>query len=250
MLADSAPMESIDVLGIPVAKLTVAGARREIAGLLEAPGPSLCVYVNAHSINLAHADAAYRSVVLGADLVLGDGAGVAIAARIGGDRLPANLNGSDFNPVILEEAAAQGRSVYFLGAKAGVAERAARALCQRIPGLTVAGTHDGYFDDDEAVIAEIKRSEASVLMVALGNPRQELWLHQNLAATGATLGVGVGAFFDFSAGEVSRAPAWMNRAGIEWMYRLAQEPRRLWRRYVVGNPMFLWRVLRRRFARR
>jgi exopolysaccharide biosynthesis WecB/TagA/CpsF family protein len=181
--------------------------------------------------------------------VLGDGAGIAIAARVQGDRFPANLNGSDFNPVILEEAAARGWPVYFLGARPGVAERAADGLRRRINALDIAGLHDGYFQDNDAVVAAIKASGASVVMVAMGNPRQELWLRDHLDETGARLGVGVGAFFDFSAGQVRRAPAWMNRMGIEWLYRLAQEPARMWRRYIVGNPVFLWRVFVARLTR-
>ncbi|MFN2594231.1 MAG: WecB/TagA/CpsF family glycosyltransferase [Actinomycetota bacterium] len=250
MLADFALVERIDILGIPVAKLTPEQARAEVVRLHQDEHPALCVYVNAHSINLAQRDAEYRRSLLDADLVLGDGAGIAIAARAQGDRFPANLNGSDFNPVILEEAAAHGWSVYFLGARPGVAERAAAALKVRIPDLTVVGTNDGYFTDDDAVVQDVQRSGASVVMVAMGNPRQELWLKDHLGGSGARLGVGVGAFFDFSAGEVSRAPEWMNRIGIEWIYRLAQEPKRMWRRYILGNPLFLGRILVARFRHR
>lgn len=243
-------METIDVLGIPVGRLSVDEARAQVVSLHEDPEPSLCVYVNAHSINLAHNDREYRNVLIGADLVLPDGAGVAIAARMQGERFPANLNGSDFNPVILEEAARDGWPTFLLGARQGVAERAAAVLRSRIPGLDICGTHDGYFSDDAAIVQAIRSAGASLLMVAMGNPKQELWLRDHLAATGARLGVGVGAFLDFSAGHVPRAPGWMNRLGIEWLYRLAQEPRRMWRRYIIGNPIFLWRVVTARFKRR
>ncbi|MEA2476149.1 MAG: hypothetical protein QOC87_348 [Actinomycetota bacterium] len=249
MLADSAPVECIDVLGVPVARLTLAEAQAAVVRLHDAPGPALCAYVNAHSVNLAHRDEAYRAVLRSADLVLGDGAGIAIAARVQGDRLPANLNGSDFNPVILQEAASRGWPVFLLGARPGVAERAADALRGRIGALDIVGVHDGYFEDDHAIVGGIKASGASVVMVAMGNPRQELWLRDHLAATGVRLGVGVGAFFDFSAGHVRRAPTWMNRMGIEWIYRLTQEPARMWRRYILGNPVFLWRVLVARLTR-
>lgn len=233
------------MLGVPVARLTAAAARQEVVRLYERDRPALVAYANAHTLNLASRDSGYRDVLRTADIVLNDGAGLAMAGRIFGRPFPENLNGSDFNPAILEEAAAHGWPVFFLGAKPGVAEEAARRLCMRIPGLVVAGTHDGYFAPSESaeVARSIAETGAGVLMVAMGNPLQETWLNRHLEATGARLGVGVGAFLDFAAGAVPRAPAWMNKLGIEWVYRLAQEPRRMWRRYVLGNPLFLARVL-------
>ncbi len=129
-----------------------------------------------------------------------------------------------------------------------VAERAAQRLSERIAGLRVVGTQHGFFTDGEtdAVVERVRASGASVLMVALGQPRQEQWLVRHLQRTGARVGLGVGGFLDFSAGAAPRAPAWMNRAGLEWTYRLAQEPRRLARRYLIGNPVFLARTLRPR----
>lgn len=241
-------METVEVLGVPVARLTAAAARHEVVRLYERDRPALVAYANAHTLNLASRDSGYREVLRGADIVLNDGAGLAIAGRIFGRPFPENLNGSDFNPAILEEAAAHRWPVFFLGAKPGVADEAAARLTSRIPGLLVVGTRDGYFAPSEsgAVAAEIAATGTGVLMVAMGNPLQEMWLNRHLEATGARLGVGVGAFLDFTAGVVPRAPAWMNRLGIEWLYRLLLEPRRMWRRYVLGNPLFLARVLRQR----
>lgn len=242
---------TIDVLGIPVAKLTPDAALAEISWIHDNDVPSLVAYANAHTLNLASTDPAYKQVLLRAPIVLNDGSGIAIAARMNGDRFPANLNGSDFNPLILGLAAERSWPVYFLGARQGVAERAAQAMKARYPALQVAGCRDGYWAPHQhgSVAAAIRAAGASVVMAALGNPLQEKWLDAHLPATGARIGVGVGAFFDFAAGEVPRAPAWMNRAGIEWVFRLAQEPRRLWRRYVVGNPVFLARVLWARLQR-
>lgn len=236
------------MLGVPVARLTAAAARQELVRLYEQDRPALVAYANAHTLNLASSDSGYRAVLQGADIVLNDGAGLDIAGRLFGRPFPENLNGSDFNPKILEEAAAQGWPVFFLGAKPGVADDAASALSERIPGLDVVGTRDGYFAPSESgeVARAIAATGAGVLMVAMGNPLQEMWLSRHLDATGARLGIGVGAFLDFSAGVVPRAPAWMNRLWLEWLYRLLQEPRRMWRRYVLGNPLFLLRVLRAR----
>lgn len=236
----------IDLLGIPVVKAAPGDALQAVERLAERSAPALVAYVNAHTLNLAHGDPGYHALLRSVALVLNDGVGVSLAARMKRDRFPANLNGSDLNPMILELAARRGWSVYFLGAAPGVAEEAARRMTDKIPGLVVAGTRDGYFSraDDSAVAAAIKDTGAEVVMVAMGNPLQEKWLEANLAATGARLGVGVGAFFDFAAARVVRAPAWVNKIGLEWVWRLLQEPGRLWRRYVVGNPLFLWRAAR------
>ncbi len=246
------PMErgfpTIEVLGVHVAKLHPPQALAEIERIHDRSAPELVAYANAHTLNLAASDPSYKEILRSAAIVLNDGAGIALAARLKGERFPANLNGSDLNPLILGLAASNGWPVFLLGAKPGVAERAAAAMKARYPALDVAGARDGYWrpGTDAAVAAAIRATGASVLMAALGNPLQERWLAEYLAATGARLGIGVGAFFDFAAGEVARAPAWMNRLGIEWIFRLLQEPRRLWRRYIVGNPLFLARVLHAR----
>jgi exopolysaccharide biosynthesis WecB/TagA/CpsF family protein len=244
-------LPSIEILGIPIACIDASEALMEIERLQERPSPALVAYVNAHSINLASKYPSYRDILVGSDLNLNDGSGVALAARIHGRRFKENLNGSDLNGDILRLASRLGWSVYLLGAAEGVAERAARRLRTQIDGLDIVGTHPGYWHEGAAndVAAAIRASGADLVMVAMGNPRQEEWLAAHLESTGARVGVGVGAFFDFAAGTVPRSPAWMNKFGVEWMWRLAQEPRRLWRRYIVGNPVFLARVVKSRVAR-
>jgi exopolysaccharide biosynthesis WecB/TagA/CpsF family protein len=239
---------TITTLGVPVARLERATALHEIERLYHAPQAATVAYVNAHTLNLAYRSDALRAALTGAHLVLNDGIGLAIAARLRGDRFPENLNGSDFTPDVLSLAADRGWPVYMLGGRQGVAEEAARRLQRRIAGLEIAGCSHGYFPDDQTseVVARIRASGCGVLLVAMGNPQQELWLARHLRDSGARLGMGVGAFLDFSAGRVPRAPAWMNRAGCEWVYRLLHEPRRLARRYLVGNPLFLARVIRER----
>lgn len=208
----------------------------------------LC-YVNAHSLNLAYGDDGYRDVISRADLVLNDGIGLDLAARMRGRRFPENLNGSDFTHRLLALAAAEGWRVYLYGGQPGVAAAARDRLCAAIDGLEIVGVCDGYSDKSDAEIAAgIRAARADAVIVALGQPKQELWLDAHLAATGCHLGVGVGAYLDFVSGRVPRAPLWMNRMGIEWLFRLAQEPGRMWRRYVVGNPLFLWRAWQLRTA--
>jgi exopolysaccharide biosynthesis WecB/TagA/CpsF family protein len=245
-----AHIPTITVLGLPLARLDLPAALAEVERCHLEEAPALVAFANAHTLVLARHDAEYRKVLQRASLLLNDGAGVGLAARVQGRRFPANLNGSDFNLELLKLAARRHWRVFLLGARPGVAPRAAQRLTVKIRGLTIAGTQDGYFPavETERVLATIRDSRADVLLVAMGNPLQELWLARHLPATGARLGLGVGAFLDFSAGAVRRAPAWMNRAGIEWLYRLAQEPRRLLRRYTVENAEFLWRIAAERLA--
>ena len=247
-----ADIPRIEISGVPVARLTPRAALDVIEELAGTAPPVMVAHVNVHTLNLAVADDPYRELLRSADIVLNDGKGIMLGARLLGTAFPADLNGNFFSPLLLELAAGRGWPTYFLGARPGVAERAAEIVTGRIPGLTVAGARDGYFaaDEEEEVAATIRASGAKVVLVGLGNPRQERWLARWLGSTGALIGSGVGAFFDFQTGEVARAPDWMNRMGLEWVHRLAKEPRRMWHRYLVGNPRFLWRVARERQASR
>ena len=243
---------TIEILGVPLVRLTAEEALDAIERLAGSDAPVFVAHANAYTLNSAAGDASYGDVLRRADLVLNDGKGVMLAARLLGDRFPSDLNGNFFTPLLLRRAAELQWPVYFLGAKPGVAAAAAGRLTESIPGLRVSGVHDGYFAPTEldGVVAGIRDSGAQLLLVALGNPAQERWLDEHLGPTGARVGVGVGAFFDFQTGTIPRAPAWMNRLGLEWVHRLVLEPRRMWRRYLVGNPLFLMRVLRSRFGRK
>jgi exopolysaccharide biosynthesis WecB/TagA/CpsF family protein len=223
----------------------MASGDEVLSALRTAPSlrPRHLCYVNAHSLNLAYRDNEYHGVLSRADLVLNDGIGLQIAARMQGKRFSENLNGSDFTLRLLHLSAHEGWSVYLYGGQPGVAEAARDRLCASIDGLNIVGACHGYMrEPDEAIARRIRRAGADVVIVALGQPAQELWLDNHLASTGCHLGLGVGAFLDFVSGRVVRAPGWMNRFGIEWMFRLVNEPGRLWRRYIVGNPVFLWRA--------
>jgi exopolysaccharide biosynthesis WecB/TagA/CpsF family protein len=240
------------MFGIEFARLDAAAALDRIEELAEAEPPVFVAHANVHTVNLAHDDGAYRTALQDADLVLNDGKGVMMGAAILGTPFPEDLNGNFFTPLLLRRAAERGWSVFFYGARPGVAERAAAELRRELPDLDIVGVRDGFTPpgQEEELLQAIRDSGAALLLVGLGNPRQELWLHRYLDKTGARIGSGVGAFFDFQAGAIRRAPEWMNRCGMEWLYRLMLEPGRLWHRYVVGNPAFLWRVVRERWAAR
>jgi len=202
-------------------------------------------FVNAHCINVMAGDAAYGRALATADLVLPDGAGIELALRLKGIRLAENLNGTDFVPRLARAAAEAGKSVFLFGGQPGIAEAAAAELVDRAPGLRIAGTHHGFGSEpDAAIVARINASGADIVLVALGVPAQDTWLARNAADLAAPVTLGVGACFDFLAGRVSRAPRVLRRARLEWIWRLAQEPRRLAPRYLLGNPAFVLRSLR------
>lgn len=237
---------TIDILGVPIARLGLRDALVQVERLFEDEDPGFVAHVNAHTLNLAYRDPDYRAALRRAHLVLNDGKGVMLAARILGARFPQDLNGNFFGPHLLGLAARRRWPTFFLGSAPGVAEGAAARLTARIGGLRVVGSHDGFFTDDDEAVAAVRGAGTELLLVGMGNPLQERWIDRCHADTGARLAVGVGAFFDFITGTVPRAPAWMNRIGLEWAHRLALEPRRMWRRYILGNPQFLLRVMRQR----
>lgn len=226
-----------------------ASPEAAIAALL-APGRRRIAFLNAHCGNVMARDPAYTAALATADMVLPDGIGVELAARMTGCRFSANLNGTDLVPPLLAEAARRGMSVFLFGAAPGVAADAAGALQRRLPNLRIAGCRDGYAGaaDPEAAIAEINGSGADIVLVALGVPAQDLWLARHAGRLAPRLALGVGALFDFLAGRVPRAPEPLRRARLEWAWRLAMEPRRLAGRYLLGNPAFLIRAARHALA--
>ena len=233
------------ILDIPVFVGTRSAAVDRIDAEYQAGKPAMVAFANANALNIATNDGAFRDV-LKRSLVLNDGIGVDAASQILFERrFPQNLNGTDFTPYYFQHTRHSYR-IFFLGGSSGVAERAAAKLIAMCGGRhRIAGCQNGYSRAGDAIgiTAKILGSGADVVLVAMGNPLQEIWLAGHLKATGCRLGFGVGALFDFLSGDVARAPRWVRAARLEWAYRLAQEPSRLWRRYVLGNPLFLMRVL-------
>lgn len=234
----------------------VNGSKAEVAQALIAQVRSermtTVSFINAHCINVARRDPAYRAALAASDLLLPDGSGVAIAARLAGVPIGDNLNGTDLFPELCARAAATGTSIYLLGAIPGAAAASAAAMQARYPGLIVAGTRNGYFDmaDGDALIAEINASGAGLLFVGLGVPRQERWIAAHRQLLQVPVVLGVGGLFDYYSGRIPRAPAALRQVGCEWLWRLAQEPRRLAGRYIAGNFDFLVHCVEHAAARR
>ena len=234
-----APLPSVNLPALDLA-LVDATPDHAISHLLS-PGRRQAFFMNAHCCNTRRRNADYARAVARADVLLPDGIGVELAAKMSGQNLTANLNGTDLVPALLEKAARMGKSVYLFGGTPGTADAAAASLIHTIPDLRIAGTSNGYNDaaDTERVIADINDSGADIVLVALGVPMQELWLYRYAHRLNAPLTLAVGALFDFLAGKVVRAPKLVRRAKMEWVWRLAQEPRRLAKRYLAGNVAFL-----------
>jgi alpha-1,3-mannosyltransferase len=240
-------VDRLDILGVQVCALTITDAVSALDRWTD-EGPVNLAYLNAHGSNLAARNHEFRKA-LDSFVVFNDGIGVDIAARLlHGRSFPANLNGTDFTVRYLKETAKTWK-IFLLGAKPGVATAAAQKLAAIAPRHSIVGAQHGYFapGDAEKLARDIRASGADLALVALGNPAQEMWMVHHGPDTGCRLTIGVGALFDFLSGEVSRAPEWVRAARAEWVYRLALEPRRLAARYLVGNPVFLARTLRRKF---
>ncbi|MFC5844398.1 WecB/TagA/CpsF family glycosyltransferase [Aminobacter ciceronei] len=235
------------ILGIRVASLRRDEAISLLTEKIRDRSFTKVSFLNAHNANIACSDKDFAAVLNGF-LVLADGIGVDIAARwLYGAPFPDNLNGTDFVPDLLK-ASDKPLTVALLGAKRANAERAAARLGQIAPHHKIVVVHDGFFTSQEepGIVAAIGSLRPDILLVAMGVPRQEMWIAQYMRPEHCTLPIAVGALLDFLSGSVPRAPAWVRRLRLEWLFRLLIEPGRLWRRYVVGNPLFLFRVLRQK----
>jgi N-acetylglucosaminyldiphosphoundecaprenol N-acetyl-beta-D-mannosaminyltransferase len=243
----------VDVLGVGVDPLTVEDLHAEVGRLVRSRERGLVLNVNAYCLNLCYEDPKLRDFLNSAEVVFCDGAGVMLAARILGRRIPARITYADWIWQLADFAAAQGFSLYLLGARPGVAQAAARRLRECYPDLEIAGVRHGYFDHSagsEGVVEEIAAAAPDILLVGLGMPLQERWLMKNWQRLDVRVALTGGAVFDYTSGRLRRGPRLLTDYGFEWLVRLLIEPRRLWRRYLIGNPLFLLRVLKQRLGAR
>lgn len=234
--------EALDRIGAYIAEFRRDGRLRQVAT------------VNADFVIRSFNDPELLDILQNSDMLTADGMPLVWGARLLGVEMGGRVTGADMVPALAERAAKEGWSLYLLGARPGVAVRAGEILQQRYPGLRIVGHYSppvsSIFEMDPVVLEHINAAKADILLVAFGNPKQEKWINMHRHELRCGVAIGVGGTFDFVAGQVKRAPAWMQRAGLEWLYRLVQEPRRLWKRYVLDlagfGYFFFWQWLQDR----
>ncbi len=234
----------LDVMGVGFDSVTMDEAIARAAQLLEQPGASYVVTPNAEIVYEAMHDPSFCRLINDADLVLPDGSGVVLGAKILKTPVKQKVAGIEFGENLAAYLARTGKTLYLLGGKPGVAEQAAENLVNKYPGLNICGTADGYFQEEAPVIAKINEAAPDVLFVCLGAPKQERFMSEHRNALHVGLMAGLGGSLDGYAGLVQRAPAWMCRAGLEWLYRLIKQPSRF--RRMLRLPKFVLAVIGRR----
>lgn len=203
------------------------------------------VVVNVAKLVNMQKDLTLRESVENCDIINIDGMGVVFGARILGHEIPERVSGVDLFHQLLSMSATENYSVYLLGATGDVVSATVKKVKTLYPGLNVAGYHHGYFwDDEKAVVDKIKKSGAQLLFVAITSPKKENFINRWQDSLGVSFVMGVGGTFDVVAGKVKRAPLWMQNSGLEWLYRVLQEPRRMWKRYLYTNTVFIWMLFK------
>jgi N-acetylglucosaminyldiphosphoundecaprenol N-acetyl-beta-D-mannosaminyltransferase len=245
-------VNAVKIARVPVHPVDLAEACARVDEIIRARAPSYYVAINAAKVVAYQEDAALREAIDQAHLSTADGQAVVWAARLLGHAVPERVAGTDLMQALLARAAHGGYAVYFLGATDDVVRACVAKARALHPSLRVAGHRDGYFrpDEEAGVVAAIRDARPDILFLGFGTPAKEYFMHRHHRALGVPFVMGVGGAFDVLAGAVGRAPRWMQHLGLEWAFRLAQEPRRMWRRYLVGNTRFMWLVARELLARR
>lgn len=237
-------MKTVEILGVRVCRYDRNTTQKKLSELLRHRHGVTVFTPNAEILWRAHGSYEYRSILNSATLLLPDGAGVVLASKIKGSAIPERITGIDTGEWLLEHAAKEGLSVFFLGGGHGVADAAAKKLKDKLPALSVCGTHHGYFNKDASspesmqICRMIRECGADMLFVCLGSPDQEKWILENIASLPSVrLAIGLGGSLDVWSGKVSRAPALFRRSGLEWLFRAMRDPRRLARLRAI--PRFL-----------
>lgn len=241
-------LDHISLLGVKIHRVDMDGTLALVRDFVESGKPHIIVTADASSVMCAQRDTEFQYLVNAADLVTPDGFGVIKAASVLGSPLIERVSGVEIAKEMCRMSAEEGFSIYFLGAAPGVAELAAQNLKARFPSLNVAGVHDGYFrpEQDAEIVEQVKASGAQALLVAMGIPRQEKFIYDNLSKLGVCVAMGVGGSFDVFSGKVKRAPMWFQNHGLEWLYRLAKNPSKI--KKAACLPRFAALVLCRRLA--
>ena len=236
----------IELLGLSIDNLSMQETLDRIGEIISAKKPVQHVVVNAAKIVHAQKDNHLKSVINNCGLINADGQAVVWAARILGIPLKERVAGIDLMYNILKISPEKGWRIYFLGAKEEIVKKVVEKAKVDFPGIRVAGFRNGYFkdNDEENIVQGIKESGADILFVAISSPQKEIFLNKYMKEMNVPFCMGVGGSFDVYAGHTKRAPVWLQRIGMEWFYRILQEPRRMWKRYATTNPVFIYLVMK------
>jgi N-acetylglucosaminyldiphosphoundecaprenol N-acetyl-beta-D-mannosaminyltransferase len=245
----AAPTERVTLFGIPIDNLTKTEVVDRIQAMVKSGGTHQHVVVNVDKIVKMESNSSLRAAVLDCDLITVDGQPVIWVSRLFKCTIKERVTGVDLFDALMARCAESGLRPYLLGARQEIVAKTVDALKARYPKLQLAGWRNGYWmaDEESNIVQEIMRARPDVLCMAVGSPKQELFLGRWKKEMGVPFVMGVGGSFDVTAGVLRRAPGWMQRAGLEWLFRLAQEPRRLWRRYLNEDMAFfrlVWREWR------
>ena len=242
--------ENVFLIGIRIDILDVNQLISYLISCVTEHNKIIISYANVHAIDIAYKDNLFRNILNSSAIVFCDGFGVKWATRLIYKKELHRFTPPDWFPILAKECSKIGMSMFFLGGRPGVAEKAASKLTSEYPGLRILGSHHGYFDKNHTsvenleVLKEVNFMQPDILVVGFGMPAQEKWIYENLEELDIKVALSVGALFDYLAGEVYRVPRWMTDHGLEWLGRLIIEPGRLWRRYILGNPLFVWRLFK------
>jgi len=234
------------ILGIPIAALRLKEIPSFIARLIEEKGKKTFFYVDANHFNIAERDPLYKKILQEGTFVHASGMGPIFASRMLGQSLPERTPTPDFIYEFFAKGEDKNWSIYLLGGEEHVAEKATENLRRRLTKLRIVGYNHGFFKNNNQIVEKINKANPDIILVGMGPPIQEKWISENIDKVNAKTFWAVGALFDVLSGKRKRAPVWMQNLGFEWAFRLLQEPKRLWRRYLFGNIIFLFTVLRKR----
>lgn len=244
----TAPQEPVVICDVAITPITLDGLLAYVQKAVQRACRATILYGNIHTLNQAYRDRDLRQALARADMVYCDGAGVRWGARLLGKSLPERMTGADWIYNVAEMCQDGQYNLFLLGGAPGVANAAAARLWSLYPGLHIVGIQHGFFPqegpENEAVIQTINRHPPHILLVGLGTPVQEKWISRHRSRLNVPVVWAMGGTMDFVSGRVPRAPQWMCQHGLEWLFRLLVEPRRLWKRYLIGNTLFFWRVLK------
>jgi N-acetylglucosaminyldiphosphoundecaprenol N-acetyl-beta-D-mannosaminyltransferase len=237
-------LTSANVLGISVSAITREQLTGSLAYALDNHYTGWFGSLNAHAANLTFRYSWLKDFFNRSLICYSEGAGILVAAWINGQRIPERIALADWVLDICALAERTHRRLYFLGTKQATLEKAVEYLKQRFPSLDIVGYRNGFFGETESaeIVENIKKVRPHILIIGRGMPLQEQWLMRHFDKTGAQIALDAGALFDYLAGEKRRCPAWMGRWGFEWLFRLLTEPHKYWKRYLIGNSLFLYRV--------